>query len=112
MRSAEDKRVEVRGLQILHAEGSCTGCRNTVVSALFDMKRAGQEEYLEDMVIVTGPGVEVPAGTSPDHLVAVGVCVSWELRGGHFARGCPPNNSWVVEQVIKAKGATNSERGR
>lgn len=112
LRSAEDKRVEVRGLQILHSEGSCTGCRNTVVSALFDMKKAGQVEYLEDMVIVTGPGVEVPAGTSLDHLVAVGVCVSWELRGGHFARGCPPNNSWVVEQVIKAKGATNSERGR
>ena len=112
MRSAEDKRVDVRGLQILHAEGSCTGCRNTVVSALFDMKRAGQVEYLEDMVIVTGPGVEVPAGTSIDHLVSVGVCVSWELRGEYFARGCPPNNSWVVEQVLKAKGAMNSERGR
>ena len=112
MRSAEDKRVEVRGLQILHAEGSCTGCRNTVVSALFDMKRAGQVEYLEDVVIVTGPGVEVPAGTSPEHLVAVGVCVSWELRGGRFARGCPPNNSWVVEEIIKAKSGNDSERGR
>jgi len=112
LRSAEDMRVEVQGLQILHAEGSCTGCRNTVVSALFDMKRADQLEYLEDMVIVTGPGVVVPADTSPEHLVAVGACVSWELRGEHFAKGCPPNNSWVVEQIIKAKGGANSERGR
>ena len=104
MRSSEDRRVEVEGLQVLHAEGSCTGCRNTVLSALFDMRKANQLGYLRDLMIITGPGVEAPAGISAERVVTVGACVPKEQRGSHFVKGCPPNNAWVVEEILKVEG--------
>jgi hypothetical protein len=103
MKLNEDKRVEVKDLRILHAEGSCTGCRNTVLSALFDMKNAGQLEYLEGLAIITGPEVEVPPDVPSEQLISVGVCVSKDRRGKRFVSGCPPNNSWVVEEIVKGK---------
>lgn len=104
MKLEEDKRVKVEDLRILHARGSCTGCRNTVLSALFDMKKANQLEYLEGLTIITGPDVEVPPDVSSEQLIAVGVCVSKDRRGKRFVRGCPPNNSWVVEEIVRGKG--------
>jgi len=104
MRSSEDRRVEVEGLQVLHAEGSCTGCRNTVLSALFDMRKANQLGYLRDLMIITGPGVEAPAGISAERVVTVGACVPKEQRGSHFVKGCPPNNAWVVEEILRVEG--------
>ena len=103
MKLAEDRRVQVKGLQILHAEGSCTGCRNTVLSALFDMKNANQLEYLEGLTIITGPEVQVPANIPAEALISVGVCVAKDRRGKRFVSGCPPNNAWVVEEIMKAK---------
>jgi len=104
MKLEEDKRVKVEDLRILHARGSCTGCRNTVLSALFDMKKANQLEYLEGLTIITGPDVEVPPDVSSEQLIAVGVCVSKDRRGKRFVSGCPPNNSWVVEEIVRGKG--------
>ncbi|MDH7500513.1 MAG: DUF362 domain-containing protein [candidate division NC10 bacterium] len=103
MRLEEDKRVQVEGLRILHAQGSCTGCRNTVLSALFDMKKANQLQYLQGLTIITGPEVEVPPDVSSEQLIAVGVCVSKDRRGKRFVSGCPPNNAWVVEEIVRGR---------
>jgi uncharacterized protein (DUF362 family) len=100
MRCSEDLRVKVEDFQILHAPGTCTGCRNTVLSVMFDMKNANQLEYLTGMTIITGPGVEIPAGIPPESIVAVGICVPPERRGRRFVTGCPPNNVGVVQELL------------
>ena len=103
LRLEEDRRVEVEELRLLHAPGTCTGCRNTVLSALFDLKRAKQLDHLRGLTIVTGPEVEIPADTPSEQLIAVGICVPPDRRGHRFVSGCPPNNSWVVEEVVRGR---------
>lgn len=67
LRCSEDERVTVEGFRILHAPGTCTGCRNTVLSAMFDMKNADQLGYLPGLTVITGPGVEIPEGVAGKH---------------------------------------------
>ena len=100
LRCSEDERVKVEGLQIMHAPGTCTGCRNTVLSVMFDMKNANQLEYLPGLTVITGPGVEVPPDIPPESIVAVGICVPPERRGTRFVTGCPPNNVGVVQELL------------
>ena len=100
LRSSEDTRVAVDDFQILHAAGTCTGCRNTVLSAMFDMKNADQLEYLSGLTIVTGLDVNVPPEIPPESIIAVGVCVPEQQRGERFVTGCPPNNVAVVQEIL------------
>jgi hypothetical protein len=96
MRMEEDDRIAVEGIEVLHDEGSCTGCRNGVLSSLFDMIQAGTIEQARGMVIVTG-GAEPPEGTPPDKVVPVGICCRPALRDyPRYVKGCPPNNSDIV----------------
>ena len=100
LRAHEDTRVEVDDFQLMHAPGTCTGCRNTVLSAMFDMKNADQLEYLSGVTVVTGPGVDIPAGVPAESIVAVGGCVPPQQRGERFVLGCPPNNVAVVQEIL------------
>jgi uncharacterized protein (DUF362 family) len=100
LRSSEDTRVEVNDFRLLHAPGTCTGCRNTVLSAMFDMKNADQLEYLSGVTVITGPGVEIPPDVPPESIIAVGVCVPEGQRGKRFVTGCPPNNVAVVQEIL------------
>jgi Ni,Fe-hydrogenase III small subunit len=98
----EDERVQLRDIQVLHAEGSCTGCRNGVLSSLFDMIRAGTIERARGMCIVTG-GALPPSGTPEDRVVPVGVCCPEELKAlARYVKGCPPNNVDIVEAILRA----------
>lgn len=106
LRSSEDTRVAVDDFKILHAEGTCTGCRNTVLSAMFDMKNADQLEYLCGLTVVTGADVDVPPETSPESIIAVGVCVPEQQRGERFVTGCPPNNVTVVQEMLGGRDQT------
>lgn len=103
MRSIEDERGQVEGLCVLHAEGSCTGCRNTVASAVFDMKSSNREQYLKGLTLVTGD-TPLPEGVNPEEVITLGVCVPQEMRVGRHVVGCPPNNIRVIEAVMEAKG--------
>ena len=100
LRSSEDDQTHADGLRILCTEGTCTGCRNAVGSAVFDMKSAGWASYLKDVAIITGPDAVIPDGTNADKLVAVGVCVPPGLRGVRYARGCPPSNIWITAAIM------------
>jgi len=100
LRSSEDTRVEVDDFRLLHAPGTCTGCRNTVLSAMFDMKNAGQLQYLSGLTVITGPDVDVPPEVPPESIIAIGNCVPQHQRGKRFAAGCPPNNVTVVQEIL------------
>lgn len=102
LRMEEDERVQLKDIQVLHAEGSCTGCRNGVLSSLFDMIRAGTVERARGMVIVTG-GALPPQGTPQERVVPVGICCPEALKAWpRYVKGCPPNNVDIVEAILRA----------
>ena len=98
MRSVEDSPVEVEGFQLIHDESTCTGCRNTVMSALIDMRNADQLMYLPGVTVVTG-GAPPPADVAPKSVVTVGLCMK-ENKSARHVKGCPPNNALVVKAII------------
>jgi len=102
MRMEEDERIKVENVQVIHAEGSCTGCRNGVLSSLFDMMQAGTIARADGMTIVTG-GAVPPAGTPEDMVVPVGICCPKSLKASpRYVKGCPPNNVDIVEAILRA----------
>jgi uncharacterized protein (DUF362 family) len=100
LRCSEDERVKVGDCLILHADGTCTGCRNTVMSAMFDMRRANQLDLARGRVIVTGADVVIPGGTPQEMVITVGACVPKDQRSARFVAGCPPNNIYVVKAIV------------
>ena len=98
LRASEDDPVEVEGFQLIHGEAACTGCRNTVMSALIDMRNADQLMYLPGVTVVTGKA-PLPPDVSPDDIVTVGLCMKDNQTDRHV-KGCPPNNALVVKAII------------
>lgn len=103
LRSTEDNPVKVEGFILLFGGVTCTGCRNTVMSALVDMRNADQLMYLPGVIVVTGDP-EIPPFVPPDSLVTVGKCVPEWKRGKLHVKGCPPNNAYVVQAIIGERG--------
>jgi uncharacterized protein (DUF362 family) len=99
LRSIEDNPVRVDGFQLIYGEATCTGCRNTVLSALADMRNADQLVYLPGVTVVTGEA-SPPANVSREQIVTVGKCVPEANRCQRHANGCPPNNALVVKAII------------
>ena len=100
LRAIEDSPVEgVEGFQLIHGEAACTGCRNTVMSALIDMRNADQLMYLPGITVLTG-GAPIPEGVPIEDVVSIGKCTPKENRNERYVKGCPPNNSAVVKAII------------
>ena len=99
LRSSEDIPVKVEGFNLIFGGVTCTGCRNTVLSAIVDMKNADQLMYLPGVTVITGDP-EIPPFAQTDRMVAVGKCVPEAKRGKNFVPGCPPNNAYVVQAII------------
>ncbi len=99
LRSSEDIPVKVEGFNLIYGGVTCTGCRNTVLSAIVDMKNADQLVYLPGVTVITGDP-EISPFAQTDRVVAVGKCVPEAKRGKYFVPGCPPNNSYVVQGII------------
>jgi uncharacterized protein (DUF362 family) len=98
LRAIEDDPVEVEGFQLIHGEATCTGCRNTVMSALIDMRNADQLMYLPGVTVVTGEA-PLPPDVPRDDIVTVGLCMKDNQTARHV-KGCPPNNALVVKAII------------
>jgi uncharacterized protein (DUF362 family) len=98
LRAIEDDPVKVEGFQLIHGEAACTGCRNTVMSALIDMRNADQLMYLPGVTVVTGKA-PLPSDVSPDDIVTIGLCMKDNQTDRHV-KGCPPNNALVVKAII------------
>ncbi|MBU1207489.1 MAG: DUF362 domain-containing protein [Proteobacteria bacterium] len=103
LRSIEDSPVQVEGFNLIHGGITCTGCRNTVMSALVDMRNADQLMYLPGVTVVTGDPA-IPPFVPTESIVTVGKCVPEGKRGQRYVRGCPPNNVYVVQAIIGEKG--------
>jgi uncharacterized protein (DUF362 family) len=99
LRAIEDNPVQVEGFDVVHGEATCTGCRNTVMSALIDMRNADQIMYLPGVTLLTG-GAPLPQGVPPSDIVTVGLCMPKDSRTGRHVKGCPPNNALIVEAII------------
>ena len=103
LRMEEDERIRVEDVRVIHAEGSCTGCRNGVLSSLFDMIQADTIERAHGMTIVTG-GAVPPARTPEERVVPVGVCCpEWLKAFPRYVKGCPPNNVDIVGAILLAR---------
>ncbi len=102
LRSSEDVIVDVENFHLLFEEGACTGCRNTVLSSIVDIKNDGSLEYLKGKTVIAGPIQEsdLPADVSPDNLILVGKCTKPFAHLGKHVKGCPPNNIWVVQAIV------------
>lgn len=102
LRAVEDNPVKVEGFQLIHSEATCTGCRNTVMSALIDMRNADQLMYLPGVTVLTG-GATHPEGVALDKIVTIGLCTLKESRTRRHVKGCPPNNALVVQAIIDGR---------
>jgi len=103
LRSTEDNPVQVEGFNLFYGGVTCTGCRNTVLSALHDMRNADQLIYLPGVTVITGDP-EIPPFVPAEAIVAVGKCVPEGKRGKYYVKGCPPNNAYVVQAIIGDRG--------
>jgi uncharacterized protein (DUF362 family) len=102
-RVEEDDRIIYPNVNIIHAEGTCTGCKVAIMSSLFDMKNKGILDQAEGFTFVTGD-VELPYGIPEEKVVSVGICVPKEKRGKRWSKGCPPNNIYTIEAVTGQAG--------
>jgi uncharacterized protein (DUF362 family) len=95
--------VEIEGLpphELIFDESACTGCKNTVLSAIMDMKNDKKEGYLEGKTIIAGPYEKVPEGVKKEDLILIGKCAKHLKDYGTFVPGCPPNNVYIVRAVV------------
>jgi uncharacterized protein (DUF362 family) len=107
LRSVEDDPVAVEGFRLVHGEATCTGCRNTVLSALVDMRNADQLMYLPGVTVLTG-GAALPEGVPKEGIVTVGLCMQ-ENRSSRHVKGCPPNNVLVLQAIIGGRAEVKSK---
>jgi uncharacterized protein (DUF362 family) len=98
MRAIEDDPVDVEGFELIQGEATCTGCRNTVMSALVDMRNADQTMYLPGVTVIAGDA-QIPKGLDEENVVTVGLCMQ-DKRSERHVKGCPPNNALVVKAII------------
>lgn len=102
LRMEEDRRVQIEGVEVIHHPESCTGCRNGVLSSLFDLVQAGTIERARGLTIVTG-GALPPLGRPEDQVLPVGVCCPDSLRRlPRYVPGCPPNNVDIVARILQS----------
>lgn len=99
--------IEIEGLpesfNLIFDEQACTGCRNTVISSLMDMKAQELLSYLENMNVIVGPVKyeDLPAGSSPENTVLIGKCTNHlKEYGFRSVKGCPPGNADTVQGIL------------
>ena len=102
LRAEEDLRIDQEGVSIVHSEGTCTGCRNGLLSSLFDMREDGSLQRARGFTVVAGPA-PIPEGIPQEFLVTIGSCCLPEAkRILRHVRGCPPNNVDIVRALLGA----------
>lgn len=83
---------------LFFAPETCTGCRNTVISVLVAMDRCGLLNHLSGLTIVAGP---VRDELPPGEPFLVGNCARKAKQKAIFVKGCPPENSWIIEKIMQ-----------
>lgn len=101
-RASETELEGVPPFELMMAEGACTGCRNTVISAILDLKSQGLEGCLEGKYVIAGPleETDIPEGANEKNTVLVGICTRHLEGRGVYVQGCPPNNIFIVRAIV------------
>lgn len=77
------------GLQVLIDEKACTGCRGSVMNAIWDLKMQNSLDKLAGWTIVAGLTKKAPKADK-DRLLLVGACTARYKKLGTYIKGCPP----------------------
>ena len=89
---------------LIFNKDACTGCHNTVISSLMDMKAQDLFPYLEGMNVCVGPCTkeELPEGANAENTVCIGICCKKlaDEMGFRWVVGCPPGNADVVKGIL------------
>jgi uncharacterized protein (DUF362 family) len=105
IRAEEDHRIDSEGISIVHSEGTCTGCRNGLLSSLFDMRGDGSLAKARGLTIVAGP-TRLPPGIPQEYLIGIGSCALPEAKElPNFVKGCPPNNVDIIRALTAERTA-------
>ncbi|HEX78212.1 MAG TPA: DUF362 domain-containing protein [Dehalococcoidia bacterium] len=89
-----------KGFELLLAEKACTGCRNTVLSVLVDLKEQNQLDRAAGWCVIAGKIDKVPE-VERDYLLLAGNCTARFKRRGVFVPGCPPNNRDIAGGILR-----------
>ena len=93
---------------LLFDKDACTGCHNSVISALMDMKAQDMFSYLEGMTAVVGPCTkeQLPEGANAQNTVCIGVCPKKlaDEMGLRCVIGCPPTNADIIQGILGDRG--------
>ncbi len=83
------------GFQLVISEKACSGCRNQILSSLFDLKEAGLLDKVPGWTLVSGKTYKLP-DVVIDQLLLVGACVAEFKKQANFVQGCPPNSRDII----------------
>lgn len=82
-------------------ENSCTGCRDTMYSTLFQLKEYGTEQKIGGLNVVVGSPEQIPDFCNKNNTVLVGNCSGKFQESGEWVKGCPPNRVYIHEAFEK-----------
>ncbi len=77
---------------------TCSGCRNTVISVLVELKARDALVALAGQTIVTGTSPKEPPPGQP---LYVGNCARQGGEHRNSVPGCPPENSWIIDLILE-----------
>ena len=83
------------GFQTIIDEKACSGCRNQILSSLFDMKQENLLDKVAGWTVVSGKADKLP-DVPREKLLLVGACLARFKNEAHFVEGCPPNSRDVI----------------
>ena len=96
------------GFQLMINEKACSGCRNQILSSLFDLKEAGLLDQVPGWTLISGKTDKLP-DVVRDQLLLVGTCVAEFKKHANFVQGCPPNSGDIIQGLGLAKAISMGE---
>jgi uncharacterized protein (DUF362 family) len=82
-------------------EKACTGCRECLLYAMYDLNAKNRLDMLAGWTVVTGQTKAMPE-TDKARLLIVGNCLTKFKKLGNFVSGCPPWG-WQIVNVLKGE---------
>ncbi len=101
LRASEVKLPGVAPHTLLMDESTCTGCRNTVRSCMIEFQNHQNSDCLKGKTIVTGPVKKLPGHLKKEDTILVGKCTAHLKDQGIWVPGCPPENEYVIDAILK-----------
>jgi hypothetical protein len=99
--AVDEKLKYPEGFQLIIGDKACTGCREGLLMAMYDMNSKDKLDMLAGWTVVTGQTDSIPE-VDKDKLMMVGKCLTKYKKLGTFVEGCPPWG-WQVINALKGE---------